>query len=310
MKNKIKTALLITTIVATSIFATACGAAAQEATGDVAVEETTAAEAEEATEETTEETTEEVADETSEVTKITVATSGAPKPFTYVDETEELVGYDIEVAKAVFAKLPQYEVSFEVTEFASVLAGLDSGLYQVGANNFALNEERQVKYIYTDPIFANQYVIAVNTENEDINSFADLAGKTTEVTAGVNYTTALENYNDANPDKAAVLTYTESELLPILQNVESGKFDFQLIDAAMLKIFEGEFGVKLKTITLSEEDSALISDSNYSYFLVSQGEEGEKLSADINTALAEVIADGTVSEISQKYFGNDYAPKK
>lgn len=292
--NRLKTLILTTVIIATTVFAVACGNNNDSTTTD--------------SKETSD--TETSGGGSTETSKIVVATGGSPKPFTFVDENDEIVGYDIEVAKAVFDRLPQYEVSFQVTEFASVLAGLDSGLYQVGANNFALNEERQEKYIYTDPIFANQYVIAVAEDNEEIKTFSDIAGKTTEVNAGINYTTALENYNDANPDKAAILNYTEMELVQILQNVENGTADFQLIDAAMLKIFEGEFGLKLKTISLTEEEAALISESNYSYFLVSKGAEGEVLTADINKALEEVIADGTVSEISQKYFGNDFAPKE
>lgn len=295
-KSKLRKWILTTALVAATIITTACG-------GNNVAAETTEAVSSETTSDAT-------ATATVEATRIVIGTSGAPKPFTYVDETEELVGFDIEVAKAVFERLPQYEVSFQVTEFASVLAGLDSGLYHVGANNFALNKERQEKYIYTDPIFKNQYVIAVAEDNEEIKSFADIAGKTTEVSAGVNYTTALENYNDANPDKAAILKYTEMELLPILQNIENGISDFQLIDAAMLEIFKGEFGVKLKALSLTEEEAALISNSNYSYFLVSRGTEGEQLTEDINKALAEVIADGTVTEISQKYFGNDFAPKE
>ncbi len=58
------------------------------------------------------------------------------------------------------------KLSFKKTEFPSVLAGLDSGMYQLGANNFAANKERQEKYIYSDPIIANQFVIAVAEERK------------------------------------------------------------------------------------------------------------------------------------------------
>ncbi|WP_019555061.1 transporter substrate-binding domain-containing protein [Propionispira raffinosivorans] len=240
--------------------------------------------------------------------KIVVATGGQPKPFSYVNENNEITGYDIETVKAIFEKLPQYELSFEKTEFPSIFAGLDSDRYQIGANNFAMNKERKEKYIYSKPIFKNQYVIAVAADNKSINSFKDLQGKTTEVSAGTNYTTALENYNKEHTSQTVLLNYTEADLLPILQNVESGKYDFQLIDAAMLENYIKDYGLKLKTISLTAEESDLIG-APYSYLLISKGKDGEQLEKDINQALAEVIADGTITKISQKYFHNDYAPK-
>ncbi|MBP2651422.1 MAG: tcyJ [Firmicutes bacterium] len=241
--------------------------------------------------------------------KIIVATGGEPKPFSYVDEKNEITGYDIEIVKAIFAKLPQYEVSFEKTEFTSIFAGLDSDRYQIGANNFAMNKERKEKYIYSNPIFKNQFVIAVAANNTSIHSFSDLPGKRSEVNAGTNYTTALEKYNKEHVDKPVLLSYTEADLVPILQNVESGKFDFQLIDAAILEKYINEYGLKLKTIPLTKEASDLISSTPYSYLLINKGPNGEQLTNDINTVLAELIKDGTITAISQKYFRADHAPK-
>lgn len=240
--------------------------------------------------------------------KIIIATGGSPKPFSFVDTNNNVTGYDIDVVKAVFEKLPQYEISFEKTEFTSIFAGLDSGRYQIGANNFAMNEKRKEKYIYSDPIFLNQYVIAVASDNNNIKSFSDLLGKKTEVSTGTNYATALENYNSKHSDKPVALNYTDADLISILQHVESGQFDFQLIDAAMLKQYIDEHGLKLKTISLSKEDSDLIG-TPYSYLLIGKGTEGEALSKDVNKALGDAIKDGTIKKISEKYFKEDFSPK-
>jgi len=240
--------------------------------------------------------------------KIIVATGGMPKPFSFVDSNNNVTGYDIDVVKAVFEKLPQYDISFEKTEFTSIFAGLDSDRYQIGANNFAMNEKRKEKYIYSDPIFQNQYVIAVADKNNDIKSFTDLLGKKTEVSTGTNYATALENYNSKHSDKPVSLSYTDADLVSILQHVESGQFDFQLIDAAMLKGYIEEHGLKIKTISLSKEDSDLIG-TPYSYLLIGKGANGDALSKDVNKALTEVIKDGTIKKISEKYFKDDFSPK-
>lgn len=240
--------------------------------------------------------------------EISVGTSGAPKPFSYVGEDGELTGYDIEVVKAIFEELPEYSVTFENTEFTSVLSGLDTNRYQIGANNFALNDERQEKYIYSDPIFENQYVIAVPEDNETIQSFDDLAGLTTEVSPGLNYATALENYNEENPDNQVTINYSEAELLNVLQNVDSGRYDFQLIDKTMGQQFIDEHNLNLKLIDLSEEDSERIG-TPYSYLLLSRSETGEELVDEVNAAIQTLIEDGTLSQISEEFLGDDFAPK-
>ncbi len=239
---------------------------------------------------------------------IVIATSGSPSPFVTVNKNGELSGYDIDVAKAIFAELPQYSISFEITEFPSVLAGLDSDRYQVGANNFAMNEQRKEKYFYTDPIFLNQYVIAVRADDQTIKGFQDLKGKSTETPPGLNYTTALENFNQANQDNPVKIQYSEADLLPVLQNVANGKYDFQLIDRAMLELFIKQYNLKLKVIELSKEDNVRIG-SPYSYLLVSKGNQGAELTQNINQGIKKIIQNGKLAKISQQYFGADYSPK-
>ena len=245
--------------------------------------------------------------ESSKKQQITIATSGAPSPFTTINDEGDLTGYDIDVVKAIFAKLPQYEINFEITEFPSVLAGLDSQRYQVGANNYAMNEKRKEKYFYSDPIFKNQYVIAVAKNNNNINSFYDLNGMSTEVTPGLNYATALETYNQQNANNPVKIVYSEADLLPVLQHVESGQYDFQLIDKAMLSQFISEHHLNLKIIELSKEDEDRIA-SPFSYLLISKSAKGEQLTQDINDGIQKIISSGELSQISQRYFGADYSP--
>ncbi|MNB72027.1 L-cystine-binding protein TcyA precursor [compost metagenome] len=241
-------------------------------------------------------------------TKITIATGGMPKPFSYVNDNNELDGYDIQVVKEIFAGLPQYEIQFEKTEFPSIFAGLDSDRYQIGANNFASNAERREKYLYSDPIFKNQFVIAVAEGRDDIKSFADLEGKTTEVSPSVNYTVALENYNKNAAKTPVNLKYTDAEMITTLQNVESGATDFNLIDNAMLQLYIKEYGLKLKAIPLSQEDSDRIG-VPYSYLILAKGSGSDQLLKDVNQRIKDLLKDGSISKISQKYLNGDFAPE-
>ena len=238
------------------------------------------------------------------------ATGGFPRPFTFVDDSGKLTGHNIELIEAVFERLPQYKLQIEVTDFPSIFAGLDAGRYQIGVNNFAENEERKQKYIFSKPIFVNRYIAAVAADNTELGSeiktFADLAGKTSSDQVGTNMATAIEKYNKEHPQAPIKNSYTEADILMVLREVEQGKWDFNLIDKPMFDMYQKEFALNLKGIELADEVSDQLMRTPYSYLLIGKG--NEQLAADINKALSELIADGTSKRIDEKYFGADYSP--
>jgi polar amino acid transport system substrate-binding protein len=241
---------------------------------------------------------------------IKAATGGSPRPFTYVDKDGKLVGHNIELIQAIFDRLPQYKLELEVTDFPSIFAGLDADRYQLGVNNFAENEERKQKYIFSEPIFKNRYVAVVPASNtswgDKVKSLGDLAGKKTATAVGINTATAIENYNKANPNAQILHSYTEADTLVNLQDLERGKWDFNLMDKPMYEVLQREFKLNLKGIEIGDELSGDIMRTPFSYLIISKG--NEQLAADINKVLREVILDGTSKRINEKYFGSDYSP--
>lgn len=243
---------------------------------------------------------------TGEKIKVVAATGASPRPFSFYDDNNELTGHNIELVNAIFEKLPQYELVWEVTDFTSIFAGLDSDKYQLGVNNFGMNEERKEKYIFTDPIFANALIVVTNKDIDfgEVISYEDLAGYTFVGSAGVNQTTNIENYNKEHPDAPIEIAYTDEDLNIQLSNIEAGKYDFTTIDAPMFYgYYQPEFGYDVNVANLEGYGT---SDGLYSYLLISQG--NEQLQQDINAALKEVIEEGTSKEINEKYFGSDYSP--
>lgn len=254
-----------------------------------------------------EETTQ--AEQKTEPITVYAATGGSPKPFTFVGTDNKLTGHNIDLINAVFEKLPQYKLEIEVTDFPSIFAGLDSDRYQIGVNNFAKNEKRKEKYLFTDPIFANEYVAIFAKDNNkaaNIGSWDDLAGLKTISQAGINITTALENYNAANPQKPITIEYSEEDLVLQIQDVEAGKYDFVLMDKPMFEYYQKEFNFNVTGVTINNDISKDLMGEPYSYLIVSKG--NDKLVEDLNKALKEVIEDGTSKEINLKWFGNDYSP--
>ena len=295
MKNKnIKKLLLLALATTLAVGAlTGCGSKTTEsapATNDQATETATEATS------------------TDSVRKIHAVTGASPRPFTYYGDDNQVTGQNIELVEAIFAKLPQYELVWEITDFPSIFAGLDSDKYQLGVNNFAKNPEREEKYIFTDPIFSNAYIVVASKDIDlpDKLDVADLAGLKFIGQAGINVTTLVENYNEANPDAPVDISYTEEDLNIQLQDIDAGKYDFTIIDKPMyFGYYQPEFGYELGTHDLNGYG---VGEGMDSFLIVSKTTENEQLVEDINKALREVIEEGTSKELNVKYFGDDYSP--
>lgn len=239
---------------------------------------------------------------------IIAVTGGSPKPFTF-EENGKLTGHNIELVKAVFKKLPQYKLKIVKADFTSIFPGLTSGRYQIAVNNLAKNEEREKNYLFTDPIFKNSYVVIFNKGNKSAKkaqSWSDLAGLSTVGSTGVNSTTAIEEYNKTNPNKKITLNYSAEDLKAQLEGVESGKYDFLVMDKPMFEYYQKEYNLNLVGKTVSGQLENQLLSEPYSYFLLAKGDT--KLAKDINKALKEVVKDGTSKKINKKYFGRDYSP--
>src|SRR3954451_21711447 len=108
---------------------------------------------------------------------LTVATEGTYRPFTFHDESGDLVGFDVEIAEAVADKLG-LDIVFQETQWDAIFAGLDAGRFDVIANQVSINPEREEQYLFSEPYTVSPGVIVVKEGDTSISSFDDLAGKT------------------------------------------------------------------------------------------------------------------------------------
>ncbi len=247
-------------------------------------------------------------DNNSEVVTITVSTSATTAPFSYTDDNNNVVGYDVDVAKAVFERLPQYELEIEVIELHSTLAEVDAGRAQFSANNWNKTSEREEKYYFSDPILDCRYtaLFAPDKDISYVENLDDLAGQSTIVTAGSNVTVILEDYNVQNPDNPIIINYSDKDFAKMAQDVQDGKYDFVLYPKVMVDIYKDVYHFDLTSAEVGTDlTSSLFNGNPYAYFIISK--ENEQLLTDINAALAEIQLDGTVKAISEEYFGEDYS---
>ena len=242
--------------------------------------------------------------ETEEPQKIVVGIGSSYNPFCYLDEDENQAGYDYEVLLAVDELLPQYEFTYEATEFKNILVGMDAGKYDIAAHHYAVNEERKEKYLYsTVPNFYyGGYVFAAKKGRTDIGSIDDLQRKKVWVSSTSNVAYYLEDYNAQHEGKTIDIVYSEETTDQVIQKIDNGTYDGMSMQGYDVDVYNKAYGDKLEAVVdnllnQSKEDTG-------TYYLFKKGDT--QLQTAVDGALTELKESGRLSELSEKILGADY----
>ena len=222
--------------------------------------------------------------------EIVFGTEGTWSPWTYHDENDQLVGFDIEVAQKVAEKLG-VKATFVEGEWDGLLAGVDGGRYDSMANGVEITEERAQKYDFSDPYCYIRTAIIVKSDDDSINSFEDLNGKTTANTISSTYATLAESYG--------AKTTGVDDLNQTIELLLNGRVD------ATLNAEVTYFDYLKEHPDANIKIAALTNDASQVAFPVRKGDETATLREALNQAINELREDGTIAEISEKYFGTD-----
>ena len=223
---------------------------------------------------------------------ITVAMEGTWAPWTYHDEDDNLVGFDVEVAKAVADELG-VDVQYQEGEWDGLLAGVQSGRYDIMVNGVGYTEERAQAYTFSDPYCYNKTALIVRGDNEDIKSLEDLKGKTTCNSANSTYQLIAEEYG-ANVLDVETLDGTLEMVL-----AGTDRADATLnAEASFLDYMNAHPYANLKIVDYYPESEKVC-------IIMPKGDSSDSLKEAINSAIEKLRADGTLSELSNKYFGGD-----
>ncbi|MCM3502841.1 amino acid ABC transporter substrate-binding protein [Microbacterium sp. P26] len=219
---------------------------------------------------------------------LTVATEGTYRPFSYHEGAGELTGFDVEIAKAVADKLG-LQVKFQETQWDAIFAGLDAGRFDVIANQVSINPDRQAKYDFSSPYTVSRGVIVTTEDDNAISSFADLSGKTTAQSLTSNW---YELATSSGAQVEAVEGWAQAVAL-----LKQGRVDATVNDQLTYLDYEktnSPTGLKI---------AAQTDDTSESAFAFKKGQD--KLADAVDGALDELRTDGTLAQISEKYFGED-----
>jgi polar amino acid transport system substrate-binding protein len=220
--------------------------------------------------------------------EIKMAMSGQYPPFNFVDDKNQLTGFDVEIGQAVAERIGIKATPLS-TAWDGIIAGLLANKYELICGSMAITEERLQSIDFSEPYYRSGAQLFVK-KGSAIKSVADLKGKKVGVTLGTTY----EKWVRANIPDADVRTY--KGVPDMILEVGYGRIDGFITDKIV-----GALAIKEKGAPI-----ALVGDLLYEEKMgIALRQNNPDLKAAINDALAAIKKDGTYRDISMKWLGID-----
>ncbi|MFZ2648001.1 MAG: transporter substrate-binding domain-containing protein [Lactococcus chungangensis] len=239
-----------------------------------------------------------------------VAHTQSYKPYDFVNDKGESDGFEVQVLKAVDEKLPDYKFNYNPTSDEDLLIGLESGKYDIGTKGAWKTPEREQKFIIPEEKIAASvigltYRTADKAKYSNLEDFAKQNGKLIPISPQNAQYKVIEDFNATNPKTPIKLDAADQ---------------FTISDAYAWLLegrYDGFFDIKL-----SFDNSVLAADGPYhdyasklsyvpykgipTYPIIHKNATNESFAKAYDKAIKELEADGTLTKLSKKYFGEDF----
>jgi lysine-arginine-ornithine-binding protein len=227
-----------------------------------------------------------------EIKKVRIGTEGAYPPFNSVDTTGKLVGFDIDIANALCAKM-KAECTFVAQDWDGIIPALLAKKYDAIVASMSITNERKEKVAFTNPYYLTpgNFIAPKDTKLTDLTP-AGLKGKTIGAQSSTTGATYLEDKYKGSDIK---LYPTQDEANA---DLASGRLDAVLADKFVLY----EWLEKTDAGKCCKFIGADLADVNPDGTGIAVRKEDNELREALNKALKEIVADGTYKKINEKYF--------
>lgn len=218
---------------------------------------------------------------------LVMATNAEFPPYEYF-ENDEIVGIDAEVAKALCDKLG-YDLKIEHIEFDSIIPGVQGGKYDFAMAGMTVTDERLQSVSFTQS-YATGIQSVIVPEGSDIKTSDDLFKG--NVSVGVQKATTADLYLTDDLEGEGLGTVERySKGADAIMALKSGKVNAVVIDNEPAKVF------------VAQNDGLVLLDSSYTVedYAIAINKDNEALLNEMDKALGELIADGTIQKIIDKY---------
>lgn len=284
-------------IVLAAVMCAALGACGSTAAPDAASEgeassETSAVSSKESSSESSEPASEEAAETDLPETFVLGLDASFP-PMGFTDQNNEIIGVDIDIAKAVCEKLGmQFEA--KPIDWASKEMELNTGKISCIWNGLTITDDRKEAFELSRSYMINDQVVVV-MNNSEIQSKADLAGKIVAAQADSSGLEALQKDEIYSEIKdGAAKEY--ADYVTAMGDLELGRCDAIVMDSVVANYYISANAKEMRILedTMSEEE----------YGIAFKKGDTALLEA-VETAISELAEEGKIAEISQKWFGKD-----
>lgn len=231
-----------------------------------------------------------------EAKTLVVATSGTLYPSSYYNDENELVGYDVDVAKEV-AKRLGVEITFKEYNVDGQVSSLTRGQADFAANDFGLTDERAEKFSLSTPIkYSFDSMIVRKSDDSGIASLEDLDGKKAAGEPNTSYMRLAESYG------AELVTYDNATNDQYLTDVANGRTDVILNDYYLQKMAVAA----LPDIPVKILEDVYFNPNETGFLFV---KDHQALQEKVDAVLAEMKEDGRLKELAETYFQTDISVK-
>lgn len=225
--------------------------------------------------------------------KLKIGTEGAYPPFNNLTADGELVGFDVDIAKALCEEM-KAECEFVTQDWDGIIPALIAGNFDAIIASMSITEERMLKVDFTDKYYNTPPALAVAKDSKVMGvSAADLAGKV----IGAQSSTTHSNYAEEKfPDSKISLYPTADEYKLELEN---GRVDAVVDDIVVLSDWvNSDAGACCKVLSALVPDPVI--NGLGAGIAIRKGED--ELREKFNAAIQAIVANGKYKEINDKYF--------